>query len=56
VEDLTKIVEEAIRATSIDHRPELEELRSVIKGKVGKSELQSTLKAQTQVLEELKKN
>lgn len=46
---------EVIRATSVDHRPELEELRRLVNMKVGKLELGQTLKANTAVIEELGK-
>lgn len=44
-----------IRTTSIDHRPELDDLRKQLTIKVGKLELAQTLKANTAVIEELGK-
>lgn len=44
-----------INATSVDHRPELDELRRLLNLKVGKQELGQTLKANTAVIEELGK-
>jgi hypothetical protein len=45
-----------IKATAIDYKPEIEELRRALQTRVTKTELGSMFKAQTAVIEEIRKD
>ena len=55
VSDVAKVVAEAIQATAIDHSPQIEDLKKQIASRVSKHDLSQTLKAQTAILEELRR-
>ncbi len=56
VQDVSRAVSEAIQHTAFDHRPDLDDLRRQLSLRASKHDLATSLKAQTAVLEELRKD
>lgn len=55
VSDVSKAIADVIQATAFDYRPELEDLRKQLQLRATKQDLSSLLKAQTAVIEELRR-